>query len=76
MVLPQLAGACYMIIVGACLSTLDCSRSGSSWVLDGSTTRCWDAAHRKDVLIALWSFGLYFPVATTSGVLMQPDEPK
>ena len=41
-VLPQLAGACYMIIVGACLSTLDCSRSGSSWVLDGSTTRCWD----------------------------------
>ena len=27
------------------------------------------------LLIAMWSFGLYFPVATTAGVLMQPDDP-
>jgi hypothetical protein len=28
--------------------------------------------HRAAVLLAMWAFGLYFPVATTSGVLMQP----
>ena len=31
--------------------------------------------HNLQLLIAMWSFGLYFPVATTAGVLMQPDDP-
>lgn len=43
-------------------SACTCKRAGSS-------------AHNGKLLFAMWSFGLYFPVATTSGVLMQPDDP-
>ena len=41
---------------------------------DGGCEQCWVGGHEVKVLLAMLAFGLYFPVATTSGVLMQPDD--
>ena len=74
-VVPLLADWFYMIIIQACLDTLDCSNKDGKWLLDSDgTTECWTGDHTGQALIAITSFGLYFPVATTSGVLMQPDD--
>eukprot|EP01052_Picozoa_sp_SAG31_P008437 SAG31_NODE_426_length_15814_cov_25.737066_9_plen_1416_part_00 len=74
-VVPLLADWFYMIIVQACLDQLDCSNIDGKWILDADgETQCWTGSHAQQALIAITSFGLYFPVATTSGVLMQPDD--
>jgi hypothetical protein len=77
---PLLADAGYMLILQACLDTADCTRqTDGQFLMDSDEeTVCFTADgpnHNLKLLIAMWSFGLYFPVATTSGVLMQGDDP-
>ena len=70
---PLLADACYMMIAQACLDQVDCTQQNDGkFTLDADgSVECWtdktqadgSMAHNLKVLVAMWSFGLYFPVA-------------